>query len=130
MSDVVVDNLDIEVVQTITSIELNNPNSSELGDNGIVWKGDVILKGGNGIIRSSAIREAIRNNMVMGYAALDATAQSLYTKDYNDLTVLEARNVQGVLIANNIVNALNAEDTGITIDDVDGLVNTILTAMG
>jgi hypothetical protein len=131
MSDiVVVSDLDIEVVQTITSIELVNPNSSELTSDGIRWKGEVILKGDNGAIYNRMIASAIRNNSKMSYDVLGETAQSLYKKDYNDLTVLEVRHVQAVLVANNIVSGLNAENTGITIDDVDGLVDTILTAMG
>lgn len=129
MADIVVDGLTIDVTQEITGFSISNPRQFETTDTGIEWEGQVQLKSGAVPLGNRKIRRAIQASNVMTFVELDAEGQSVYTADYEDLTITQARIVRGNVLTTNIEAAINAASVGISSGNVTILVAAIVAAI-
>jgi hypothetical protein len=127
--EIVIDGLDIEVVQKITGIKLVNARAVERTYDGVKWNGQVVLMSGDAPLGNRRVRQAIAKNTDMTFEELNVASQAVFTKDYDELTVIQAQQVQGQVLATKMITAINDAETGITFDDVNSLVTTIVTAL-
>lgn len=130
MNTVSVTGLNIPITQTITGLEISEPRLVERNDDGIIWKGTVILKSGDRRINNMTIRNTIMENNFLSFEELNAASQDQYGNDYADLTVTQAITIQGQLFANKMITALNEANVGITVEDVNVLVANIVSSLG
>ena len=128
MNEITIDGVDINVNQTITGIKLSNPKSMEIQADGIKWNGRVTLLSNGSPLGNMRINRAINSDIVMSFDELNATGQSLYSKDYVDLTVTESFIVQGQTLATKLIAEVTTADVGITIEDITALVTRIVQA--
>jgi hypothetical protein len=126
---IVVDGLNIEVVQTITGITLTNARQVERTEDGMEFGVQVTLMSGDAPLGNRKVRQAIQATTSLTWVELNAGAQASLAKDFDDLTVIEAQNVQGQVLATKMIGAINSVDAGISIADVSALVVTIVTAL-
>ena len=119
----------MDVVQKITSVEVTSPRVMERKTEGIIWGGDVRLISGTSPLHSREIRMAIDSSKLMTFDALNAIAQSTYSKGYDELSVTESNIVQGNTLALNIITNLTEADSGISPEDITALVTTIVTTI-
>jgi hypothetical protein len=129
MADITVDGLDITVTQTITGIRLSNARQVERTDEGMQSNVSVTLMSGNAPLGNRKIRQAIQGNTLMTWEELNVASQASLTKDFVELTITEAQQVQGQVLATKMITAINEADVGLEIADVNALVTTIVTAL-
>jgi hypothetical protein len=129
MADITVDGLDITVTQTITGIRLSNARQVERTDEGMQSNVSVTLMSGNVPLGNRKIRQAIQGNTLMTWEELNVASQASLTKDFVELTITEAQQVQGQVLATKMITAINEADVGLEIADVNALVTTIVTAL-
>jgi hypothetical protein len=129
MADITVDGLDITVTQTITGIRLSNARQVERTDEGMQSNVSVTLMSGNAPLGNRKIRQAIQGNTLMTWEELNVASQASLTKDFVELTITEAQQVQGQVLATKMITAINEADVGLEIEDVNALVTTIVTAL-
>lgn len=127
---ITIDGLDLTLSSVITNISITNGRSVERTDTGIKWNGRVSLGGDNNIpISNSNIQRAIRDNSSLSFEELNVKSQIEYSKDYIDLSVAESQSVQGIVMANNMITAINATNCGLVVDDITLLVSKIVEAI-
>jgi len=129
MADITVDGLDITVTQTITGIRLSNARQVERTDEGMQSNVSVTLMSGNAPLGNRKIRQAIQGNTLMTWEELNVASQASLTKDFVELTITEAQQVQGQVLATKMIVAINEADVGLEVEDVNALVTTIVTAL-
>jgi len=129
MATIEINELNIPVTQTITGIRLNNARQVERTDEGVKSNVDVTLLSGGKPLRNHLVRQAIKSNTIATWAELDSKAQELYTKDYVALTVEESQQVQGEVFAYKMITSINDANVGISVEDVNALVQVIIQAL-
>jgi hypothetical protein len=129
MEDVLVEGLNVPVAQVITEVRVINPRALERLADGIKWHGQVNLLSDGKPLGNRAIRRAIATSSMLTFEALNAQAQTDYSKDYDSLTVEESNTVQGTVLGNQIVAAIAAADAGISVEDATTLVTVVVNAI-
>ena len=128
MAQIVIDGLDIAVSQTITGIRLNNARQIERTDEGMQSNVSVTLMSGEAPLGNRKIRKAIQGNTFMTWVELNVASQASLTKDFSELTMSEAQQVQGEVLATKMITAINEADVGLTVENVSELVASIVQA--
>ena len=129
MEQVVIDGIDIQMTQNITSIAISHPHSIERTATGITWKGTLSLMVGDIPLRNRAIRSAIQENSRLTFDELNTASQDIYTKAYLELTIVEATQVDIVAVSGKLINGLVNGGFGITVDDISVLSDAIQSAL-
>ena len=130
MEQIEVNDLDIQVVQTITGLKLNNARSVERTETGLKSNVQVVLMSGDAPLGNRKVRQAIQDNTFVTFDELNAQAQAEHGKDFDELTVVESHPVHGNVLAQKMIVAINDAETGITVEDVSALVIAIIKALG
>lgn len=129
MEDVVIPGLSIVMERTIDAIRISNARSVERKEAGIQWNGRVTLLHGGGAVQNKVVQTAIRDNTFTTFEELNIEANSEFSNDYNDLTVIQAQNIHGSVMARKIISAIDSGDSGISIEDITALVTSIVSAL-
>ena len=128
--------LNITVTQTIASVEVISGGSISKDSTGITWTINPRFFNAGGLpMFCPLLRSTIENNQFVSISDLNAQGQSLYSKNYDDCTIVEAKAVRHAALGNLWKTLLKAESNDspnakrieLSDSDIDSLVAAILS---
>ena len=128
--------LNITVTQTIASVEVISGGAISKDSTGITWTINPRFFNAGGLpLFCPLLRNTIENNQFVSISDLNAQGQSLYSKNYDDCTIVEAKAVRHAALGNLWKTLLKAESNDspnakrieLSDSDIDSLVAAILS---
>jgi len=128
--------LNITVTQTIGSVEVSSGGSISKDSTGITWTINPRFFNAGGLpLFCPLLRNIFEQNQFVSISDLNTQGQSLYSKNYDDCTIVEAKAVRHAALGNQWKTILKAESNDspnakrieLSDSDIDSLVAEILS---
>jgi hypothetical protein len=126
--------LNITVTQKLASVQVNSAGAITKDSNGITWSINPSFYGAGGKpLFCPLLRNIFEQNQFVSISDLNTQGQSLYSKNYDDCTIVEAKAVRHAALGNLWKTTLKAESNNspnriqLSDSDIDSLVAEILS---
>tara|TARA_X000001382_G_scaffold123859_2_gene107967 strand:+ start:1117 stop:1521 length:405 start_codon:yes stop_codon:yes gene_type:complete len=128
--------LNITITQTLASVQVNSAGAITKDSTGITWSINPSFYSASGKpLFCPLLRNIFEQNQFVSISDLNTQGQSLYSKNYDDCTIVEAKAVRHAALGNQWKTILKAESNDspnakrieLSDSDIDSLVAEILS---